>query len=63
MVKKLAERCCLKNPNPSMLELQRSCKPTKTKTESLHAFDNIGFLGFLKNKVMKFFDEKKRRHS
>lgn len=60
MVKKLAERCCLEDPNPSMLELQRSCKPTKTITESLHTFDDIGFLGFVKNKVMKFSEDKNK---
>jgi len=54
MVKKLAERCCMENQNPSMLELQRSCQPTKTTIESLHAFDNIGFLRFVKNKLCFF---------
>ena len=60
MGKKLAERCCMKNPNPSILELQRSYQPTKTISESLHVFDDNGFLRFVKNKIMKFFEDKNK---
>ena len=41
-----------------MLKLQQSCQP-ESETGTLHAFDNnIGFLGYVKNKVKKFFEEK-----
>ena len=63
MVKKLAERCSLENLNPSMLKLQQSCQPEQPVSETLHAFDNIGFLGYVKNKVKNFLRKKMKRHS
>ena len=42
----------LENLNPSMLKLQQSCQPEQPVSETLHA------LGYVKNKVKKFFEEK-----
>ena len=43
-----------------MLELQWLCQPTQPVSENLHAFDNIGFLEFVKKEVMNFFKDKNK---